>query len=414
MVNHPRRASATSRRSASALPRERRCPRSCTGAGSTSSASRCSTASARPRPTTSTSRTGPGAVRIGSLGQACPGYEAIVVGEDGTEAAGGRAGELCVAARAPRSVLGRPREVEADFAGDWIRSGDLFVRDADGYFWYQGRADDLLKVGGIWVAPLEIENCLRRAPGRRRVRRRRYRGGRADPRPRASSSSRRGRPPTSSRPSSRSSGRASRRHKVPREVAFVAVAAEDGERQGRPQGARAGAEPERRGRLTRPPDGLRTSWHRHRRHVHGLRRRRRPWPGRARQGLLDAARLLDAASWPRSRSPRTSWGRARRAAAGARLFLHSHHGRGERGRRRDARDRRADHQRRVRGHAVRDARRLRPLVGAHRGREAEPDRDRQAGADRPAQPDQGHPRARRTSAGGSTSTPTRPRSRRLS
>jgi acyl-coenzyme A synthetase/AMP-(fatty) acid ligase len=46
------------------------------------------------------------------------------------------------------------------FAGDWILSGDLFVRDADGYFWYQGRADDLLKVGGIWVAPIEIENCL--------------------------------------------------------------------------------------------------------------------------------------------------------------------------------------------------------------------------------------------------------------
>jgi acyl-coenzyme A synthetase/AMP-(fatty) acid ligase len=46
------------------------------------------------------------------------------------------------------------------FAGDWILSGDLFVRDADGYFWYQGRADDLLKVGGIWVAPVEVENCL--------------------------------------------------------------------------------------------------------------------------------------------------------------------------------------------------------------------------------------------------------------
>ena len=41
-----------------------------------------------------------------------------------------------------------------------MRTGDLFERDADGYLWYRGRADDLLKVGGIWVAPLEIEGCL--------------------------------------------------------------------------------------------------------------------------------------------------------------------------------------------------------------------------------------------------------------
>jgi acyl-coenzyme A synthetase/AMP-(fatty) acid ligase len=46
------------------------------------------------------------------------------------------------------------------FAGDVVMSGDLFVRDADGYFSYRGRADDLLKVGGIWVAPAEIEHCL--------------------------------------------------------------------------------------------------------------------------------------------------------------------------------------------------------------------------------------------------------------
>ena len=46
------------------------------------------------------------------------------------------------------------------FAGGWVRTGDLFERDADGYLWYRGRADDLLKVGGIWVAPLEIEGCL--------------------------------------------------------------------------------------------------------------------------------------------------------------------------------------------------------------------------------------------------------------
>jgi benzoate-CoA ligase family protein len=103
----------------------------------------------------------PGAVRMGSLGQACPGYEAIVVGEDGAEVSAGEPGELRV--RGESTALcywGDHEKSKQTFAGDWILSGDLFVRDADGYFWYQGRADDLLKVGGIWVAPLEVENCL--------------------------------------------------------------------------------------------------------------------------------------------------------------------------------------------------------------------------------------------------------------
>lgn len=50
------------------------------------------------------------------------------------------------------------------FDGDAVRTGDLFTRDADGYFAYRGRADDLLKVRGIWVAPAEIEDCLLERP----------------------------------------------------------------------------------------------------------------------------------------------------------------------------------------------------------------------------------------------------------
>jgi benzoate-CoA ligase family protein len=103
----------------------------------------------------------PGAVRMGSLGQACPGYEARVVGEDGAEVPPGEPGELRL--RGESTALcywGDHEKSKQTFAGDWILSGDLFVRDADGYFFYQGRADDLLKVGGIWVAPLEIESCL--------------------------------------------------------------------------------------------------------------------------------------------------------------------------------------------------------------------------------------------------------------
>ena len=44
--------------------------------------------------------------------------------------------------------------------GQWIRTGDKFYRDPDGFYWYAGRADDMLKVGGIWVSPVEIENTL--------------------------------------------------------------------------------------------------------------------------------------------------------------------------------------------------------------------------------------------------------------
>ena len=103
----------------------------------------------------------PGAVKPGSLGQACPGYHAIVVGEDGNEVPDREPGELRVKGESTAICYWADHEKSKQtFAGDWILSGDLFVRDAEGYFWYQGRADDLLKVSGIWVAPIEIENCL--------------------------------------------------------------------------------------------------------------------------------------------------------------------------------------------------------------------------------------------------------------
>jgi len=46
------------------------------------------------------------------------------------------------------------------FVGEWLRTGDRYVRDADGYFWYQGRTDDVFKVSGQWVSPLQVESCL--------------------------------------------------------------------------------------------------------------------------------------------------------------------------------------------------------------------------------------------------------------
>jgi acyl-coenzyme A synthetase/AMP-(fatty) acid ligase len=105
----------------------------------------------------------PGSVRPGSAGQVVPGYEARIVDGDGHDCPDGEAGELWISGESAALMYWNDHEKsKRTFAGDLIRTGDLFARDGDGYFWYRGRADDLLKVGGIWVAPLEIENCLLR------------------------------------------------------------------------------------------------------------------------------------------------------------------------------------------------------------------------------------------------------------
>ena len=107
----------------------------------------------------------PGRARPGSVGEAVPGYEARLLDDAGRETAVGEPGELWVAGESAGVMYwGDHEKSKRTFHGDTVRTGDLFVRDEDGYFWYRGRADDLLKVGGIWVAPLEIENCLLRHP----------------------------------------------------------------------------------------------------------------------------------------------------------------------------------------------------------------------------------------------------------
>ena len=103
----------------------------------------------------------PGDVKPGSLGRIVEGYEAKIVGANDQEVATGEMGTLKIkgdsAALCYWNAHGKSK---ATFAGDWCRSGDQFHVDADGYFWYHGRTDDMLKVGGIFVAPAEIENCL--------------------------------------------------------------------------------------------------------------------------------------------------------------------------------------------------------------------------------------------------------------
>ena len=104
----------------------------------------------------------PGRVRAGSLGQLVPGYRARIVDEAGQEVPVGETGELHVCGGSTAIGYWQARaKSRATFHGDWTRTGDLFRCDAEGYYYYEGRADDLLKVGGIWVAPKEVEDCLR-------------------------------------------------------------------------------------------------------------------------------------------------------------------------------------------------------------------------------------------------------------
>ena len=103
----------------------------------------------------------PGAARQGSCGQAVPGYTARAVGDDGAEVPDGEIGTLEVTGgTVAKEYWQDPEKSAATFRGDTVHTGDLFSRDVDGFFTYHGRADDLLKVGGIWVAPSEIEHCL--------------------------------------------------------------------------------------------------------------------------------------------------------------------------------------------------------------------------------------------------------------
>jgi acyl-coenzyme A synthetase/AMP-(fatty) acid ligase len=103
----------------------------------------------------------PGATRQGSCGQVVPGYAARVVADDGAEVRDGEVGVLEVTGGTiALEYFGDDEKSAATYRGDTVHTGDLFSRDADGFYFYHGRADDLLKSGGIWVAPSEIEHCL--------------------------------------------------------------------------------------------------------------------------------------------------------------------------------------------------------------------------------------------------------------
>jgi benzoate-CoA ligase len=103
----------------------------------------------------------PGAVRYGTTGTPVPGYELALRGDDGAPVNDGEEGALWVRGLTACAGYWNRRALSlATFQGDWTRTGDRYVRDADGYYTYSGRSDDMLKVGGIWVAPFEVESAL--------------------------------------------------------------------------------------------------------------------------------------------------------------------------------------------------------------------------------------------------------------
>ncbi len=103
----------------------------------------------------------PGAVKYGTTGVPVPGYRARIIGEDGRDVAPGELGELEVSGPTSAAYYWNNREkTRSTFAGEWTRTGDKYRQDEDGCFVYCGRVDDMLKVGGIWVSPSEVESAL--------------------------------------------------------------------------------------------------------------------------------------------------------------------------------------------------------------------------------------------------------------
>jgi benzoate-CoA ligase len=103
----------------------------------------------------------PGAVRYGTSGTPVPGYELRILGDDGKPLPIGEVGELQINGPTAAMAYWNNREKSRNtFQGPWTRSGDKYAIDADGYYIYAGRSDDMLKVSGIYVSPIEVESAL--------------------------------------------------------------------------------------------------------------------------------------------------------------------------------------------------------------------------------------------------------------
>ncbi|MEI7712538.1 MAG: benzoate-CoA ligase family protein [Rhodospirillales bacterium] len=103
----------------------------------------------------------PDDIRYGTSGKPVPGYDAAIVDEHGHRMPNDEAGELVVrGASAADGYWNQRAKTRKTFQGEWTHTGDTYIRDADGYYRYQGRSDEMLKVSGVWVSPFEVEEAL--------------------------------------------------------------------------------------------------------------------------------------------------------------------------------------------------------------------------------------------------------------
>ncbi len=103
----------------------------------------------------------PGDIRPGSSGKPVPGYEVRIVDEEGKEVPQGEVGNLLVKSETTALFyLHQSAKSRQTFLGEWLFTGDKYYVDEEGYYWHAGRSDDMLKVGGIWVSPVEVESTL--------------------------------------------------------------------------------------------------------------------------------------------------------------------------------------------------------------------------------------------------------------
>ena len=107
-----------------------------------------------------------GEVRYGSSGRLLRGYEARLVDHEGQPTAPGKEGNLWIRGASAASRYWQRPEISADtFVDGWVRTGDLYVSDADGFWWHMGRSDDCFKPTGQWVSPIEVESVLLKHAG---------------------------------------------------------------------------------------------------------------------------------------------------------------------------------------------------------------------------------------------------------
>ncbi len=101
----------------------------------------------------------------GTSGRPVPGYELRLVDERGLDVSPGEPGDLMVRGDSCAGFYWHQREkTRYCMRGDWFHTGDRYIVDADGHYVYQGRSDDMIKVGGLWVSPVDVEGCLVRHP----------------------------------------------------------------------------------------------------------------------------------------------------------------------------------------------------------------------------------------------------------